>query len=670
MTVDAAFKKAVRAYKTGRIEVARNLLSRIIEIEPNHAEANYIMGSLLVRKSEVKNSLVFFKTALEANFSIAKHWFGYIDALIKLASFHEASQLYDIAISKGCKGQAFDRLAQKIEAAKSKLPIQIESLLELIDQGATTEAIHTSKCLLKDFPNSLELSVVLGLAYEKSENFEGALKIYKGIVKLKPDYVEAYYNIGIVLGHQGKQDEAMEAFHMALTLKPEFAEAYSGIGITLRNQDKLNEAIDAFHKALAVKPDFAEAYINIGNTLAQQEKLDEAINAYSKALLIRSDYAEAHYNMGNALKEQNKLDKAIDTYQKALALKPNFAQAYSNMGIALRDQHKLDEAINVHKKAISLQPDSAEFHNNMSIALLTNHQFEEGFLESEWRFKTPKPQVNKPLTSKPLWAGETNQIVFVWAEQGIGDEIMFASLIPELYKKCSKLFVQCDKRLISLYERSFPSDITFLSNGRVITEEMYDYHTPIGSLARVFRASEKSFSNSPNKFLYANNVQVNDLRQKILKGKNRKLVGISWKTNASSENAKSRNIALHELAPALASPETQLVCLQYGDVSREIRELSKSLNIDIMQVHNIDIRDDIDGLASLIQACDRVVSTTNVTVHLAGALGADVQALVPFATRWVWGRLDDFNGWYPSVTPYRQKRADDWNSVLKSIRIN
>ena len=541
--------------------------------------------------------------------------------------------------------------------------------MKLIDQGAITEVINTSKPLLKDFPNSIELLVILGLAHEKSENFEVALEIYKNIVKLKPDYVEVYYNIGTVLGHQDKQDEAMKAFYKALTLKPEFAEAYIGIGIALRNQGKLNEAIEAFHNALALKPNFAEAHNNIGNTLARQEKLDDAIDAYSKALLLRNDYAEAYYNMGIALKEQNKLDEAIDTFQKALVLQSDFAQAYSNMGLALSDQHKLDEAINVHKKAISLQPDNAEFHNNMSIALLTNHQFEEGFLEHEWRFKTPKPQVNKPTTSKPLWTGETNQIVFVWAEQGIGDEIMFASLIPELYEKCSKLFIQCDKRLISLYERSFPCDITFLSDGRAITEKMYDYHTPIGSLARVFRASEKSFSNSPNKFLYANNVQVNDLRRKILKGKNKKLVGISWKTNSSTENAKSRNIALHELAQALASPETQLVCLQYGNVSKEIRELSESLNIDIMQVHNIDIRDDIDGLASLIQACDHVVSTTNVTVHLAGALGADVRALVPFATRWIWGRLDDFNGWYPSVTPYRQKRADDWNSVLKSIGI-
>ena len=142
--------------------------------------------------------------------------------------------------------------------------------------------------------------------------------------------------MGVALKEQGKLEEAIEAYNKALAIKPDYAEAYNNMGNALKEQGKLEEAIEAYNKALAIKPDYAEAYNNMGNALKEQGKLEEAIEAYNKALAIKPDYAEAYNNMGIALKEQGKLEEAIEAYNKALAIKPDYAEAYNNMGNALK----------------------------------------------------------------------------------------------------------------------------------------------------------------------------------------------------------------------------------------------------------------------------------------------------------------------------------------------
>jgi len=303
--------------------------------------------------------------------------------------------------------------------------------------------------------------------------------------------------------------------------------------------------------------------------------------------------------------------------------------------------------------------------------LVRDQSFEEGFqlLESRWKLtQDNKQNIGTYLvTSKPAWSGEVGQSVFVWGEQGIGDEIMYSSLIPELHSMCSKLIVQCDERLIPLYQRSFPADIIYKSTRGDVSEDLYDFHIPVGSLAGKFRTTLESFKKSSSGYLVHDESKTSQLRQVLLGGGTKALIGISWNTASPLKHANNRNIALSELAQALISPEVQLVCLQYGDVSHEIDNLKKDFGIDVLQVSEIDKRNDIDGLASLIMACDNIVSTTNATVHLAGSLGADVKVLLPFSARWIWGTKGSESTWYSTVTPYWQDVEGDWGNGLNSV---
>ena len=303
----------------------------------------------------------------------------------------------------------------------------------------------------------------------------------------------------------------------------------------------------------------------------------------------------------------------------------------------------------------------------MGYALLAAKDFNQGFKHHEWRWKT-KERANYFLKSaKPMWNGEKNQRVLVWGEQGIGDEIMFSSVILDLYAKSLQILVKCDKRLIPLFKRSFPPDIIYFSKSQPVPEDKYDSHIPAGSLPLTFRKSLECFRESASGFLKCDMAKAESIKTLLTHKHGGKIVGISWKTKSVLKNSSNRDIKLAELATTLDRSNTQLLCLQYGDVFDEIESVKRDFGINVIQFADVDNMNDIDGLASLIMACDQIVSTTNATVHLAGALGAKVTALLPFSPRWIWGTGSE-NFWYDSVTPLKQKSHHNWGNVLENLR--
>ena len=484
-----------------------------------------------------------------------------------------------------------------------------------------------------------------------------------------PNSVAIWNILGTAAAQTKQMDKAISAFQRVIAIQPHYAEAYNNMGNVLRDQGKLEKAMAYYQKALSLKSDYPEARYNVGVILQDQNKFEEAIASYQKALSLKPDYLEAYNNIGNVLKDQGKLDEAIASYKEALSLKPDSADAYNNMGNALHDQGKLDEAIACYHKALSLEPDDPEVHDNMGFALLAAKDFDRGFKHCEWRWQK-KERANQFLKSKkPLWNGEKRQRVLVWNEQGIGDEIMFSSIVPEIYAASSKILVKCDRRLIPLFERSFPTDVTYYSGDAHVSEDEYDFHIPMGSLPLTFRKSLESFKTSASGFLKCDTARAESIKCQLTQEQSKKLIGISWNTKSQVKNSSDRNINLADLARALDSSNTQLVSLQYGDVSDEIEAVKKEFGIDVIQFDAVDNKNDIDGLASLILACDQIVSTTNVTVHLAGALGVKVTVLLPFSPRWIWGDGSE-SFWYESMTPIKQNCHHNWNNVLDNLRSN
>ncbi len=384
LTLDQALQKGIEAHKAGQVQEADRYYTAILKANPKHPDANHNMGVLAVGVGKVQEALPFFKKALESNTSYAQFWLSYIDALIKLERLAEAKAVFGQAKSKGAKGDSFDQLKKRLGSATSKSSNvqeppkeQLNALIKLYKQNRLQKVFNEAQKLIKKYTTSLTLWNLMGASAAQLGQLDDAILAFQKALSIKPDYAEAYNNIGNALKDQDKMKEAIEAYKKALSIKPDYAEPFNGMGNALRDQGRLNEAIKVYKKALSIKPDYAEAYNNMGIALKDQDKLEEAIEAYTKALSIKPDYANACYNMGITLKGQGKLEEAIEAFTKALSIKPDYAEAYNNMGAALTEQRRPEEAVKVYKKALSIKPDYAEAYNNMGIVLRDQGKLDE-----------------------------------------------------------------------------------------------------------------------------------------------------------------------------------------------------------------------------------------------------------------------------------------------------
>jgi hypothetical protein len=405
----------------------------------------------------------------------------------------------------------------------------------------------------------------------------------------------------------------------------------------------------------------------MGVVLRSRGELDLAIHRYQQAIKINPDHVRAYTNLGTVLRDQQELGAAIESYKKAIKINPNYADAHYNLGIALKEIGETDAAIESYRQATKIKPDYADANLNQSLAYLHKGDFKSGWVKHEWRWAAGKCSSVPVKSTKPRWSSSEKNRVLLWAEQGIGDEIMFASVIPDLYASCSKLIIKIDVRLIALFRRSFPEDIDFRLRDEAVSETEYDAHIPMGSLPLHFRQTIDSFKPTARGWLTACDIKASRLRRKLLSDGSEILIGISWHSTKPRKGGEKKVMKLAQLAKKLDAPKVKLINLQYGDVNNELDSLQKETGIEVVQVPEIDNKTDIDDLAALIMACDKVVSISNVTIHLAGALGKEAQLLLASLCDWRWGQSSKSSYWYNSVRLYRQTKIDDWDNVLKQL---
>ena len=537
---------------------------------------------------------------------------------------------------------------------------------------------------------SLDQALQKGIEAHRAGKVQEADQYYTAILKANPKHSDANHNMGVLAVSVDKVNEALPFFKAALEANPSIAQYWLSYIDAFIKLDRMVEAKAVFDQAKSkgAKGDgfdkLEERFGSSGSKSSDaqnpsQAQIQSLINLHTQAqyeeglsqasqLLIEFPKSVILYNIIGAVNQgMGKLDEAIAAYNKALTLKPDYAEAYNNMGNALNKQGKFDEAIEAYTKAHSIKPDYAEAHYNRGLAFLIAKDFYQGFLQYEWRWKTNKKTFLQ--SAKPIWNGEKNQRVLVWAEQGIGDELMYSSIISELYVTSLKILVKCDKRLIPLFKRSFPADIIYFSKDLPVPEDEYDFHIPMGSLPMIFRKSLDSFKKSASGFLKYDMSKTESIKAQLMHEYGKKIIGISWKTTSPNRSSLSRNIDLAKLVTALENSNTQLLSLQYGDISDEIEAVKRDFGIEVIQFSDVDNKNDIDGLAALMAACDTVITIDNSTAHLSGALGLTTKLMLPYTADWRWGLSGNSSYWYDAVQLYRQSEVNDWYSVLAQIKI-
>lgn len=612
--------------------------------------------------------------------------------LKKLLDLYEAGKIFDaekiaLSLSKNFPQHSFSwKVLAAIYAQTNRKKESLEVNLKVVtlspndpeaynnlaniqkDLGYVNDAILSYEKAISLNPNYAEAFNNLAVCFQENEQLEEAKINYQKAISLNSNYVQAYNNLGVLLKDQDNLDDAIICFKKVIKIKPNYSPAFNNLGLVLQNSGDVENAIKNYNQAILYNSNYAEAYNNLGNCLRHIGNFVESEKNLKKAISIKPTYHQAYNNLGNTFRNSGKFKDAKQCFKKALELKPDYAEAYNNLGVVLNDLNEFTEAEEAYKSAIKTKPDYHEAYYNLGFAYIKQYRFEEGYKLYERRWKTVKRIGTKFSSSKPEWSGEPNKKILLWKEQGIGDEIMFGSIIKELFLFSKSLIVLCDKRLIPLFQRSLPLKINYISEPKQIEPESYDFQLAIGSLPYFFRKNLDSFKEAAKGYLIPDRKKTYDLRHKLTAGGfNQKIVGISWYTKSINNLSSLRNIKLKQIATMLNKFDVTIVNLQYGDTTDEINSVKSELGIDIVNVEEIDNLNDLDGLSSLISACDFVVSTTNVTVHLSACLGKDTRVLLPINPDARWAYKSQYSYWYDSVKLYRQVNLGNWNEPLNQL---
>ena len=394
--------------------------------------------------------------------------------------------------------------------------------------------------------------------------------------------------------------------------------------------------------------------------------LDEAIKHSKRAIQIDKNLVPAKMNIANIELQKGLPIKAIKSLELIIREAPNYNEARANLALAYRNIGKVEKALNVYKTLGFRGSWAYKARFNYGILLMALENFKEGWRNYEYRWKIPPyNKVVWPFTDKPVWQGERGKRVVLWKEQGIGDDIIFLSLAPEVRQMVSTLYVYVDPRLQSLCKRAMP-EIEFVKDLEELQNLECDYHLPLGSVPGVIRNDISDFERTVKGYLKADPRRVESIRNELqLDGKT--VIGISWKS-FNSLNQIKKSVQLRDMERLFSGLDVVLVNLQYGDVEDEIKEFKKETGIEVVQCASVDNREDLDGLAALIEVCDLVVSIPNVTVHLAGSLAKETWVLLPYVANFWWLLERTDSVWYPSLKLYRQPTLNDWDSVYASVR--
>ena len=547
-------------------------------------------------------------------------------------------------------------------------PLQdtFQKALALHQGGRIDAARSLYREVLAAEPRHFDSLHLLGLATVQSGETEAGVALIRAALVVRPDVAEACYNLGNALLTLNRPAEALDSFSRALQINPGDAQCHFETGNALNDLKRTDEAILRYDEAIRLDPRYAEAHNNRGIALKDAGRLEEAVASYDTAIALRPRYAEAHSNRGNALKELARFDEALACHDRAISLKPDYAEAHYNRGNVLGDLKRYEEALGSYDQALILRPDYAEARHNKALLLLGRGRFREGFELYPARWQTAFFGGGNYKGKVPRWDGRTQQgQLLLWAEQGIGDEIFHASLLPLVPQGGMRITLAADRRLHAIYRRSFPH-VSVIDSDALAAPMDADYtaQAPIGDLGDILGLDAEKLAARPMSFLRAEDARREGLRKAPGFPERGPVVGLSWKSSNKKFGAE-KSLRLSELAPVLSVPGVSFVNLQYGEVAAEIAEAREALGISVHEVQGLDVFNDIDGLLALIDACDVVITTSNVTAHLAGSIGKKAVVLVPAGKGclWYWqGGSNDL--WYPSLTRLAQQRVGDWEGAI------
>ena len=357
-----------------------------------------------------------------------------------------------------------------------------------------------------------------------------------------------------------------------------------------------------------------------------------------------------------AHRELGDLDQAERALAAALQIDPGDADTAVELAFVHQCLGRTAAAIQGYRAVIARRPDHANAHASLALSLLGAGDYERGWPEYEWRLRLPDT-IYRPYPF-PFWRGEPleGKRILICSEQGIGDEVMFASCYQEIIDRAAECFIECSTRLVSLFSRSFPRARVFARSLRHGPDwkslPAFDFHVPGGSLPLQLRTRLQHFSR-PGAYLAADEARVRHWRARLedALGPGRK-VGLAWTGGVGETLRAARSLPLADLQPLFRVEGVKFVSLEFVDSGPFPPWWPEATR-------------NVDESAALVSALDLVISVTTAIAHVAGATGTPLWIVIPRIATWRYGWSGESLPWYPHARVFRG--AGDTGALVARI---
>jgi tetratricopeptide (TPR) repeat protein len=637
---------ATDAYQSRDFSRAVPLYERVLELQPDNAEAHYKCANALRDLGRAEEALDHYDRAVLHKADFAHAWCNRGVVLQGLGRGEAALASYDRAIE-------FDPT----------------DAISLVNRGALLQSLARWSAALDSYDRALTQQRSLPQAWFHRGNvlrelgrLDDAAQSHREALALQPDHPEAHYNLGVLLEKTGQLRAALSHYDRAADLNPGLHQAHFNRAGVLRALKDLPASLAAYDRAIAVKGDYAEAFSNRGVALQELGRWAEALASYDRAVDLRPDDASGHFNRGTLFAAQRRWEAALAAYDQAIALRADLAEAHCERGRVLLELKRPAEALQAFGRAVQLQPEFAEAQYNRSLALLLTGDYENGWRLHEWRWKNAErlSLVEQRPHPQSLWLGAEpvrDKTVLLYWEQGLGDTLQFCRFATSVAERGATVILEVQPPLVGLLQ-SVAKVAHVVGAGTPLPA--VDYRCPLLSLPLALGVSLETIPGASG-YLHAAPNRIERWRERLGTAV-RPRVGLAWSGNSMNANDRKRSCLLGDWIPKLPRG------LDYFCLQKDVRPEDRAVLAKNPWMTTVDDElHDFGDTAALCDCMDLIIGVDTSVVHLGGALGRPTWVLLPYDPDWRWLLDRDDSPWYLSAKLYRQQRIDDWAGVFERV---
>ena len=529
----------------------------------------------------------------------------------------------------------------------------IQAALGEQQAGRLEEAKALYEGLLEERPDYPDALHLLGVISLQTGDPAGGIDYMRRASALVPDDVQIGLNLAGALKSLGRSDEAVGCLRALAGVVSGSPSVHLALADILDAQQNHGAAELHYRRALELSPDDAAALTGLGRVLRLSGREKEAEAAWRRVLKINPEQVGAMVNLALLIMSRGRNNEAQAYLEKALNLAPGHAKTWFQYGNVMLNQNRPDLADEAFAKATTLDPDDYDAHVHLGFARLLMGDFGRGFAEYEWRLGSPA--LRERDVTGPRWDGSflDGRTILVHAEQGMGDALQFIRYAPKVARLGGRIILKCHQTMKRLFQGAPGVDDVTTS---IPPPDAYDCHVPLMSLAHLFGTTPETIP-AEVPYLHPDDGLRRSWAERLGDGPN---VGLVWRGNPENKRDNVRSCPLERFSPILETDGARFFSLQ-----KEFPEDEKPLPASLTDL-GPELNDFADT-AACVANLDLVIAVDTAIVHLAGALGRPVWALLSSSPEWRWMLDRDDSPWYPTARLFRQTGWGDWEGVVARV---